>query len=177
MIFQQYYLECLSHASYLIGDETSGRAVVVDPQRDVAEYLADAEALGLTIELVLETHFHADFLSGHLELAAQTGAEIGFSSVAEPEYEIRKLADGERITLGHVVLEIRHTPGHTPGGWCLYFEGEGKQAVFAPDLIEERAFRPWRCDAGVLELQQFGEMGFPRFNDPVHFASAQLLPE
>jgi len=114
MIFDQYYLDCLSHASYLIGDETTGRAVVVDPQRDISAYLADAEAKGLTIELVLETHFHADFLSGHLELAAATGAEIGFSAVAEPEYEIRKLADGERHSLGEVVLEFRHTPGHTP---------------------------------------------------------------
>ena len=69
MKFNQYYLDCLSHASYLIGDETTGRAVVVDPQRDVAEYLADAKELGFTIELVIETHFHADFLSGHLELA------------------------------------------------------------------------------------------------------------
>jgi len=114
MIFHQYYLDCLSHASYLVGDETTGRAVVVDPQRDISEYLADAEAHGLTIELVLETHFHADFLSGHLELAAATGAEIGFSAVAEPEYEIRRLADGERHVLGDVVLEFRHTPGHTP---------------------------------------------------------------
>jgi len=114
MIFHQYYLDCLSHASYLIGDETTGRAVVVDPQRDISEYLADAEAQGLTIELVLETHFHADFLSGHLELAQATGARIGFSAVAEPEYEIRKLADGERVSLGEVELEIRHTPGHTP---------------------------------------------------------------
>ncbi len=114
MIFDQYYLDCLSHASYLIADETTGRAVVVDPQRDISEYLADAEAKGLTIELVLETHFHADFLSGHLELAQATGAEIGYSSVAEPEFTIRPLADGERISLGEVVLEIRHTPGHTP---------------------------------------------------------------
>ena len=70
MIFTQYYLDCLSQASYLIGDETSGRAVVVDPRRDIAEYVSDAAAAGLTIELVIETHFHADFLSGHLELAA-----------------------------------------------------------------------------------------------------------
>lgn len=73
MILQQYYLDCLSHASYLIGDETTGRAVVVDPQRDVAGYLADAEEHGLTIELVIETHFHADFLSGHLRLAKAAG--------------------------------------------------------------------------------------------------------
>lgn len=114
MIFDQYYLDCLSHASYLIGDETTGRAVVVDPQRDISAYLADAESKGLTIELVLETHFHADFLSGHLELAEATGAEIAYSSVAEPEFDIRPLADGERISLGVVELEIRHTPGHTP---------------------------------------------------------------
>jgi len=114
MKFQQYYLECLSHASYLIGDETTGRAVVVDPQRDISQYLSDAEAAGLTIEMVIETHFHADFLSGHLELAATTGAEICYSSVAEPEFAHRKMADGERVSLGEVTLEFRHTPGHTP---------------------------------------------------------------
>jgi glyoxylase-like metal-dependent hydrolase (beta-lactamase superfamily II)/rhodanese-related sulfurtransferase len=114
MKFTQYYLDCLSHASYLIGDETSGRAVIVDPRRDVDEYVTDAAAAGLSIELVIETHFHADFLSGHLELAEATGAEIGFSSVAEPEFDHRPLADGERLELGDVVLEFRHTPGHTP---------------------------------------------------------------
>ncbi len=114
MKFTQYYLDCLSQASYLIGDETTGRAVVVDPRRDIDEYVRDATAAGLTIELILETHFHADFLSGHLELAAATGAQIGFSSVAAPEFEFRALADGERIDLGDVRLEILHTPGHTP---------------------------------------------------------------
>lgn len=115
MHFTQYYLDCLSQASYLIGDETTGRAVVVDPRRDVHEYVADAEAAGLRIELVIETHFHADFLSGHLELAAATGAEIAFGEAASgAEFEIRRLADGERIELGEVVLEIRSTPGHTP---------------------------------------------------------------
>ena len=78
LYFQQFYLECLSHASYLIGDTSTGNAVVVDPQRDISEYLAEAEAHGLTIGHVLETHFHADFLSGHLELAAATGATIGY---------------------------------------------------------------------------------------------------
>ncbi len=114
MIFTQYYLDCLSQASYLIGDESTGRAVVVDPRRDTDEYVADAAAAGLTIELVIETHFHADFLSGHLELAAATGASIAYSSVAEAEFDYRKLEDGERISLGEVELEILHTPGHTP---------------------------------------------------------------
>ena len=114
MKFNQYYLECLSHASYLIGDETTGRAVVVDPQRDVAEYIADAADAGLTIELVIETHFHADFLSGHLELAEATGAKIVYSSVAETEFESMGVADGETYSLGDVRVEFRHTPGHTP---------------------------------------------------------------
>ena len=114
MKFNQYYLDCLSHASYLIGDETTGRAVVVDPQRDVSEYIADAKEAGMTIELVIETHFHADFLSGHLELAEATGAKIVYSSVAETEFESMGVADGERYSLGEVQLEFLHTPGHTP---------------------------------------------------------------
>ena len=114
MKFNQYYLDCLSHASYLIGDETTGRAVVVDPQRDVSEYIADAKELGMTIELVIETHFHADFLSGHLELAEATGAKIVYSSVAKPEFDFMPVEDGERYSLGDVQLEFRHTPGHTP---------------------------------------------------------------
>ncbi|MBM3684110.1 MAG: MBL fold metallo-hydrolase [Actinobacteria bacterium] len=116
MFFQQYYLACLSHASYLVGDRTTGRAVVVDPQRDIAQYLADAEENGLRIEAVIETHFHADFLSGHLELADATGSEILYGEAAADiaEFPIRTLADGERLPLGEVVLEARATPGHTP---------------------------------------------------------------
>ncbi|HEX5094496.1 MAG TPA: MBL fold metallo-hydrolase, partial [Acidimicrobiia bacterium] len=115
MIFEQYYLDCLSHASYLIADASTGRAVVVDPQRDVTQYIEDAAAHNCTIERVIETHFHADFLSGHLELAAQTGAVISYGEAAgETSFPIERLADGERLSLGDVVLEIRATPGHTP---------------------------------------------------------------
>ena len=116
LYFQQFYLDCLSHASYLIGDISTGKAVVVDPQRDISEYLADAEAHGLTIEHVLETHFHADFLSGHLELAAATGATIGYGRQAEgrAEFPITTYSQGDIIDLGEVVLEILETPGHTP---------------------------------------------------------------
>lgn len=114
MIFNQYYLDCLSQASYLIADEGTRRAVVVDPRRDVAEYLTDAQAHGLTIEAVINTHFHADFIAGHLELAAKTGAWIGYGQRAEADYPIRKLADGDRISLGDVTLQILETPGHTP---------------------------------------------------------------
>ncbi|RAV18449.1 MBL fold metallo-hydrolase [Mycolicibacterium sp. GF69] len=113
MILEQYYIECLSHASYLIGDESTGRAIVVDPRRDIADYLASARENGLTIEGVISTHFHADFVSGHLELVDATGAWIGFGEAAETDYPIRRLADGERLSLGAVDLEILSTPGHT----------------------------------------------------------------
>ncbi len=114
MYFAQHYLDCLSQAAYVIGDPTSGKAVVVDPRRDVDEYVADAEAHGFTVEAVINTHFHADFLAGHLELAQRTGAWIGYGQRAVTEYPIRKLADGERISLGEVTLRILETPGHTP---------------------------------------------------------------
>ena len=114
MFFRQYQLACLSLFSYVIGDETTGRAVVVDPQRDISGYLDDARANGLTIERVIETHFHADFLSGHLELAEATGAVISYGDQASADFPIDPLAHGQRIVLGDVVLEIRHTPGHTP---------------------------------------------------------------
>src|SRR5207302_8172656 len=97
-----------------VGDETTGRAVVVDPQRDVHDYVQEAEEAGLHIELVVETHVHADIVSGHLELAAATGAEIAYGDAAKIDFPTRQLADGERILLGDVVLEIRATPGHTP---------------------------------------------------------------
>ncbi|GAA1665980.1 MBL fold hydrolase [Mycolicibacterium murale] len=113
MILEQYYIECLSHASYLIGDETTGRAVVVDPRRDIGDYLDDARKFGLTIDGVINTHFHADFVSGHLELVDATGAWIGFGEAAETDYPIRRLSDGEHLLLGEVDLEILSTPGHT----------------------------------------------------------------
>jgi len=114
VIFEQYYLECLSQASYLIADETTGRGVVVDPRRDIEQYIESATEHGATIELVIDTHFHADFLSGHLELANATGAQIAFGARAKPEFAARALHDGERISLGEVTLEILETPGHTP---------------------------------------------------------------
>ena len=114
MIFTQHYLDCLSQGSYLIGDETTGRAVVVDPRRDIDEYLSEAAEHGLQIERVIETHIHADFLTGHLELAAATGARICYSEDADVEFEVEPLRDGQRIPLGQVTLEILATPGHTP---------------------------------------------------------------
>src|SRR6267142_420261 len=112
MYFKQFYLGCLAHASYLIGSE--GEAVVVDPQRDVDQYIDEAEAQGLKIKYVIETHLHADFVSGHRELAARTGAEIVFGKEAGATFPHRAVKDGDEIRIGKVVLRIMETPGHTP---------------------------------------------------------------
>ncbi|MCG7523428.1 MBL fold metallo-hydrolase [Streptomyces sp. OfavH-34-F] len=129
MFFSQYYLECLSHASYLIADEGTGRAVVVDPRRDVSEYLRDAEARGFTVVGVINTHFHADFVAGHLEMADRTGAWIGYGRRAETEYAIRPLADGDTISLGEVTLKIMETPGHTPESISVLVYERAEDAV------------------------------------------------
>lgn len=114
MIFTQYYLGCLSQASYLIGDESTGTAVVVDPRRDVDEYLADAAARGLKIEHVILTHFHADFVAGHLELRDRVGARIHLGVRARAAYEFAPLRDGDVLEFGRVRLKALETPGHTP---------------------------------------------------------------
>lgn len=114
MFFKQFYLGCLAHASYLIGSE--GEAVVVDPQRDVDQYIEEARANGLTIKHVIETHLHADFVSGHRELATRTGAEIVFGEKAGATFPHHAVADGEEIKIGKVNLRILATPGHTPEG-------------------------------------------------------------
>jgi glyoxylase-like metal-dependent hydrolase (beta-lactamase superfamily II)/rhodanese-related sulfurtransferase len=112
MYFKQFYLGCLAHASYLIGSE--GEAAVVDPQRDVDQYVAEAEANGFKIKYVIETHLHADFVSGHRELAARAGAEIVFSHYAGATFPHRAVKEGEVLRLGKVELKILETPGHTP---------------------------------------------------------------
>ena len=127
MHFKQFYVGCLAHASYLIGD--GGEAVVVDPSRDIEMYLAEARAHALTIRWVLETHLHADFVSGHRELAAATGATIGIGARAGAAYPHRALQEGDEIRAGEVVLRALETPGHTPEHLSyLVFEHAGDAA-------------------------------------------------
>jgi glyoxylase-like metal-dependent hydrolase (beta-lactamase superfamily II)/rhodanese-related sulfurtransferase len=114
MILNQYYLGCLAHASYLVADEDGGQAAVVDPQRDVEQYLGDAARAGCTISHVFLTHFHADFVAGHLELRELAGAEIHLGSRAQAEYLFTPMADGDSVELGQVRLEVLETPGHSP---------------------------------------------------------------
>ena len=114
MILKQYYLGCLAHASYLVADEETHTAVVVDPQRDIEQYLEDARQQGLEIRYVFLTHFHADFVAGHLELRDRVGAGIYLGARAEAEYAFTPMNDGDALELGKVRLKVLETPGHTP---------------------------------------------------------------
>jgi glyoxylase-like metal-dependent hydrolase (beta-lactamase superfamily II) len=122
MIFKPFYLGCLAHGSYLIGD--GGEAAVVDPQRDVEQYLEEARAQGLTIRHIIETHLHADFVSGHLELARRTGATIHIGHLAGATFPHRPIREGDELRLGGATLRFLETPGHTPEGISvLVFDG------------------------------------------------------
>jgi glyoxylase-like metal-dependent hydrolase (beta-lactamase superfamily II)/rhodanese-related sulfurtransferase len=134
MYFKQFYLACLAHASYLIGSD--GEAAVVDPQRDVDEYIDEANAQGLTIKYVIETHLHADFVSGHQEIAARTGAQIIFGVQADVGFAHRAVKDGEELKLGGVTLRFIETPGHTPEGICILVTAPGEpQKLLTGDTL------------------------------------------
>jgi len=114
VILKQFYLPCLAHASYLIGDEKSATAVVIDPQRDTDEYISFAAERGLTIKYVFLTHLHADFVAGHLELRDRVGAAICLGAAAKAAYAFRPFRDGDTLEFGRVRLMVLETPGHTP---------------------------------------------------------------
>lgn len=137
MILQQFYLTCLAHASYLIGDGTTNRAIVVDPQRDVDQYVAFAREHGLTITDVVLTHFHADFVAGHLALRDRVGATVHLGRRAPAQFAFHALAEGDVIDLGRVRLTTIETPGHTPEGISLVVsEGDGApSAVLTGDTL------------------------------------------
>jgi glyoxylase-like metal-dependent hydrolase (beta-lactamase superfamily II)/rhodanese-related sulfurtransferase len=140
MILKQFYLNCLAHASYLVGDEASRAAAVIDPQRDTDQYLAYAAALGLRIQHVVLTHFHADFIAGHLEIRDLTGATIYLGRAAHAEYPFTPLGDGDRIEMGQVRLQALETPGHTAESLSLLVYDLAKdeaapQAVLTGDTL------------------------------------------
>ena len=113
MILKQYYLGCLAHASYLLGDEASSTGIIVDPQRDIQQYLADAERLRLQIRHVFLSYFHADFVAGHLELRDRCGATIHLGSRAQAEYAFVAMQDGDTLSFPGLRLQVLETPGHT----------------------------------------------------------------
>ena len=153
MKFKQFYLGCLAHASYYIGSDAE--AVIVDPQRDVQQYLDEAEANKQKIKYIIETHSHADFVSGHIELAEKTGAEIVFGQKAMTQFPTLKVKDGDELTVGKVKLKFLETPGHTPDGITVLAEDTEDRSepvkmltgdtlfvgdVGRPDLVGSRGF-------------------------------------
>ncbi len=150
MNFKQFYLGCLSHASYYLGSDSE--AAIIDPQRDVQQYIDEAAANGQRIKYVIETHSHADFVSGHLELAGKTGAEIIYGQRAATQFPTHKVSDGDELSVGAIRLRFLETPGHTPEGITIIAEESGEPLkmftgdtlfigdVGRPDLIGSKGF-------------------------------------
>src|SRR6185312_14400723 len=145
MYFEQFYLGCLAHASYMLG--SGGEAAVVDPQRDVEIYLRAADQQGLKIRHIFETHLHADFVSGHLELAKRTGATIYIGAQAGATFPHVTLRDGSEVRFGKLHITALETPGHTPEGICLVVTDE------------EQSQDPWAVLTG--DTLFIGDVGRP----------------
>ena len=150
MKFKQFYLGCLAHASYYLGSEME--AAIIDPQRDVQQYIDEAEANNQKIKYVIETHSHADFVSGHIELAEKTGAEIIYGARANTQFLTHKVKDGDELNVGKINLKFLETPGHTPEGITILAQVAGEPLkmftgdtlfigdVGRPDLIGSKGF-------------------------------------
>ncbi len=176
MIFQQRVDEDLGCASYLIGDETSGEAVVVDPSYAIEPYLEEAERSGVRIVRVLETHTHADHLSGHGRLALEHGLPVSIHPLAEPEYPFEPVEDGDELRVGDVAIRVIHTPGHRPEHCCYLAGGHlltGDSLLIGdaarPDLAVEA-----REGAADLygSLQRLAELPEGTEVDPGHVAGS-----
>ena len=151
MKVKQIYTGCLAQGAYYI--ESDGEAAIVDPLREVQPYLNLAKDRGARIKYVLETHFHADFVSGHLTLAQKTGAPIVFGPNASPEFETHSAADGERLKLGNIEIEVLHTPGHTMESTTYLLRDEigNPHAIFSGDTL-------FLGDVGRPDLAQKSEL-------------------
>ncbi len=173
MKFRQFYLGCLSHASYYIG--SGSEAAVIDPQRDVQQYLDEAAAQGQTIKYVIETHSHADFVSGHVELAARTGAQIVYGRRANTRFPTLKVKDEDELFVGDVRLRFFETPGHTPEGITIVAEGTGADGavrgpakMFTGDtLFIGDVGRPDLIGSKGFTAQQMGEMLYDSLHEKI----------
>ena len=167
MKFKQFYLGCLSHASYYLGSE--GEAAVIDPQRDVQQYIDEAGANGQKIKYVIETHSHADFVSGHIELAEKTGAEIVYGSRANTHFPTLKVKDGDELNVGKVRLRFMETPGHTPEGiTILADDGEGPVKMFTGDtLFIGDVGRPDLIGSKGFTAEQMGAMLYDSLHEKI----------
>lgn len=135
MYLEQMYTGCLAEAAYYI--ESAGEAIIIDPLRETAPYLEKANERGATIKYILETHFHADFVSGHIDLARETGATIVYGPKANPSYAVHEATDGEELTVGAIRIRVLHTPGHTPESttYLLLDEDGNEHAIFTGDTL------------------------------------------
>jgi glyoxylase-like metal-dependent hydrolase (beta-lactamase superfamily II)/rhodanese-related sulfurtransferase len=161
VILKQYYLGCLAHASYLVADQVGGHAAVIDPQRDIEQYLADAADVGCDIRHVFLTHMHADFIAGHLELRDRVGAAIHLGAAASAEYAYVPMADGDEVQLGGVRLSVLQTPGHSPESISIL--------VFDP---EHRADRPYAVLTG--DTLFIGDVGRPDLRASLGWSADRL---
>jgi hydroxyacylglutathione hydrolase len=161
MILEQYYLGCLAHASYLIADQVSRQAVVIDPQRDIKQYLLDAKQLDCTIGHVILTHMHADFIAGHLELRDRVGATIHLGAQASAEYAFTPMGDGDELRLGGVRLSVLQTPGHSPESISIL--------VFDPEHSDGRPYAVLTGDTLFI-----GDVGRPDLRASLGWSADRL---
>jgi hydroxyacylglutathione hydrolase len=170
MQFKQFYLGCLSHASYYIG--SGSEAAIIDPQRDVQQYLEEADLHGQKIKYVIETHSHADFVSGHLELAKKTGAQIVYGQRANTQFPALKAKDGDELSLGDVTLSFMETPGHTPEGITIVAtdnsDPSAPRKMFTGDtLFIGDVGRPDLVGSKGFTAEQMGEMLYDSLHEKI----------
>ncbi|MFI5164527.1 MAG: rhodanese-like domain-containing protein [Bacteroidia bacterium] len=167
MKVEQIYTNCLAEAAYYI--ESNGEAAIIDPIRETEPYLEKLKSTGAKLKYVFETHFHADFVSGHIDLAKQTGAEIVFGPLAETGYKAKNAKDGEVFSIGKIKIKVLHTPGHTPESSCyLLFDENGKEnCVFTGDtLFIGDVGRPDLLD-GKMSKEELASMMYDSLNKKI----------
>ncbi len=175
MYVQQLYTNCLAEAAYYI--ESNGEAAIIDPIRETEPYTELAKQRGAKIKYVLETHFHADFVSGHIDLANQTGATIVFGPMAETNYKVYNAKDGEEFKLGDIVLRAIHTPGHTPESTCYLLLDESHQeyCIFTGDtLFVGDVGRPDLLD-GKMSKEELAGMMYDSLNKKIKILPDEVL--
>ena len=170
MHFKQFYLGCLSHASYYLG--SAGEAAIIDPQRDVQQYIDEAEANGEQIKYIIETHSHADFVSGHVELAAKTGAEIIYGQRANTQFPTHKVKDGDELNVGNLKLKFLETPGHTPEGITIVAENadepdEPRKMFTGDTLFIGDVGRPDLIGSKGFTAEQMGSMLYDSLHNSI----------
>jgi glyoxylase-like metal-dependent hydrolase (beta-lactamase superfamily II)/rhodanese-related sulfurtransferase len=167
MYIEQLYTNCLAEAAYYI--ESEGEAAIIDPIRETEPYIALAKKRNASIKYIFETHFHADFVSGHIDLAKKVNAPIIYGPKANPDYEVHRAVDGEEFTLGKISLKVLHTPGHTPESTCFLLLDEAKRphAVFTGDtLFVGDVGRPDLLD-GIMTSQEMASMLYDSLNTKI----------